>query len=474
MKMLTKSSRVILAVCVGLAAAAGVGSTAPGDLSSEAAADGSAKPGDASPTPVPLSGGQAGPTMGVAKGPIPHLLISLRTDKAIYKDGERVRLLGEVINGSGTASVASVVDLSVYRSLPAKGAGDRGSSAKAQQVIVYRSLLEPKNGRFDDDGYVIRFPAEENGSMFGGAQADFVAEATVRPRLDAGTDENDTSWPYAQTTFGAEQVSGLNVIILLTYPSLFVIATLVLVYRRFQDASVSGVFRTLYLVYAVTLLSLLGALVGPLIVSASPAVEALLRSSPVGIAKAASEKNEVVQWMVNFGGVLGSDDVFRGGFSIPFFVLVMALIGGAISMLITMPRFLRESAALSIIDAVQADGERNAKAAELRGAIFQQFIYIVTAPFLGMVVFSMATLADYKNAFALSILAFAVGFTSEQIVKRMVAFTGKVLEPDHTGERRDAGRAGAEPAEERQTQNGALTVVPPVRPDPPALRLDRS
>ena len=91
-------------------------------------------------------------------------------------------------------------------------------------------------------------------------------------------------------------------------------------------------------------------------------------------------------------------------------------------MLLKLPEFLHEYDQIP-----EGAMEEAVKVSELRAKVFRYFVYILTGPFLGMMAFSLSTLADYTNTLALSVIAFSVGFISDQIVESMLAVAGNVL-----------------------------------------------
>lgn len=348
---------------------------------------------------------------------VPRLLASIRTEKGIYKNGERVKILGKVVNIAGDTRVASVVDLRVFRKLkPEERERSPGLRTEKDREVVYRTLLEPQSTEFSDDGYVIQFPSQEV-ILWLTKQVEFDVGAEVIPR---GPGEGS----IAATSFAAEEIGNLKLlqVFLMLVGMLFYV--LLLIYLVFMKEPTKMAARNMLLVvYGSGLFFLLLALGGPLLISFSPTMEALFRTTPVGLVKATAEKVKDLQWMVNLGGVLGSDNALKGGYGIPLFVLILGMVGGVISMLLKFPEFLHE------YDVIEVGGrEETRQVSDLRAKLFRYFVYILTGPFLGMVVYSLVTLADYTNTLALSLMAFAVGFIAEQIVQAMLAVARNVLE----------------------------------------------
>lgn len=349
---------------------------------------------------------------------VPKLLVSIRTDKAIYKNGERVKLIGKVVNLTGDFAVASVVDLRVFRKVrPEQKEGAPGREADSKKEVVYRTLLEPKSADFSDDGYVIQFPTDDTLlALLFTKQVEFEVGADVTAR---GSGEGS----LAVASFAAEEIGYVNLFgFLLVFIGAIFYVLLLISWVFMKEPSKAAARTMLFAIYGSGLFFLLVALGGPLLISLSPTLEALLRTTPVGLVKGTTERIKDLQWMVNIGGVLGSDNILKGGYSVPLFLLVLGVMGGVISMLLKLPDFLHE------YDAIESGStQESVEVSNLRAKVFRYFVFIVTGPFLGMIVYSLAVLADYTNALALSIMAFSVGFISDRIVETMLSVSENVL-----------------------------------------------
>ncbi|MBI3304570.1 MAG: hypothetical protein HYZ72_21105, partial [Deltaproteobacteria bacterium] len=321
----------------------------------------------------------------------------------------------KVVNLTGDFPVSSIVDLRVFRKIKSE-AQEKGPGVglAESKEVVYRTLLEPKTADFSDDGYFIQFPTDT--SLLFSAQVEFEVGAEVIPR---GQGKGD----LAVTSFAAEEVGYLKILEILGVFAGGVLYVMLLIYLVFMKApSKKAASNMLLAIYLSGLFFLLVALGGPLLISLSPTTEVLLRTTPVGVAKATTEKVKDLQWMLNIGGVVGSDNTLKGGYGIPLFILILAVVGGVISMLLKLPEFLHDYDAIP-----EGAAEEAGQVSSLRAKIFKYFVYILTGPFLGMIVYSLVTLADYTNTLALSVMAFSVGFISDQIVETMLAVAGNVL-----------------------------------------------
>jgi hypothetical protein len=415
-----------------------------------------------SPATPPASSQPSGTSITKSDSRPPRLIISVSTDKGIYRDGELVGIRGKVENLNGTATPA-VVELVIYRlnarpSAPLTntdaGVDDQGDSAHTSvddsSRAVYRTLIETRGTDFSDSGYIVQFPSSDAKFMHADT-VEFSAEVNVKPigdpREQAGLPvEEANPIIFAATSFSAERVGIVKILLVLIYPAAGTLVILIIVYIVFMAKARKRSARwTLFAVYVLGLFALLGSLGGPLLVSSSPSTEALLRQTPVGIAKTAIVKGGDLQWAINIGGVM-DNSIIAGGYSVPLFVIVLSLVGGVISMLLKLPEFLAE------YDLIEEGGAaESAAVGRLRAGVFRQFMYIITAPFLGMAGYSISALAEYRNAFALSVMALAVGFVSQQIVDAMMTFSTNVLgRGSDSTKRQPPGDAEPDPAADRR------------------------
>ena len=353
---------------------------------------------EASAAPVsPVARPAAPPAIA---GP-PRLLISVRTEKSLYKNGERVKILGKVVNLSGDP-VPSVVDLRIFRK---DGSPDQPD---------YRVLVEPRTPDFSDEGFSVVLG--DDGSILHGQAVEFIVGAEAKSR---GGGEPS----LAATSFRGQEIGYLGVLKIFAVPVLIVLGFLVSSLWVFTLEPTRGAAKSaIWVIYASGLLFLLVALVGPVLISVSPTAETLIGTTPVGIAKVTTEKIKEMQWTINIGGTIGADNVLKGGYAVPLFVVVLAIVGCVINMLLKLPEFLREYEAIRAGQPGEAE-----RVSILRDNVFKYFVYILTGPFLGMMLYSLVTLADYTNALALSIMGFSVGFIADRIVETILIVAGNVL-----------------------------------------------
>lgn len=356
---------------------------------------------------VPAKGAEA------SKAPsTQRLLLSVRPDKAIYRPGERVRISGKLVN-LDAVPFSSVVMLEFFR---------RNAQEKVEDAATYTAIIEtrPSETSFMDEGYAIQVQESTSiGEAIRGQSVPFKVRASAWLQAQGASDKP----AYSETSFLVEDVGYAQLLKLIGLPVLLVVVFLALCLRWFtNEPTKHSAKQAMLLVYASGLLFLLLALAGPFLISFSPGTEALVRTTPVGIAKATTEKIKDLQWIVNLGGTISGDGIVKGGYAVPLFVIIWGVIGGVISMLLKLPDFLREYDAILAVQSGEAQA-----ASELRQRVFRYFVYILTGPFLAMMVFSLATLADYTNAMALGILGFSVGFASDSIVEAILSMTSGFL-----------------------------------------------
>lgn len=351
---------------------------------------------------------QQSPELHLQVGPsLPSLRVSVTTDKAIYRDGEKVSITGRVVNIDGEP-VRSLVDVRVA----VKGKTDGKADLENP---IYRNLLDVGMGEFVVDGYKVQMPAPDD--TLHDNRVEFTVVARAEP-IGGGVGD------VAVASFSSEQLGWIRVGRILVPPAMFFLGlTIAALAFTMGQPSRRGVKWALIALYTASLLFLLSALAGPLLISFSPGTEALFRTTPVGIVKIVGATDGANQWVLNVGGVLDANGKIGGGFTVPLYILILSLIGAVISMFLKLPDFLKMYRSMSD-DPTDAMKQASALGTEA----FKYFTYIVTGPFLGMIVFSLASLVESTNVFVLSVVAFSVGFISDGIVETMVSFSEGLLD----------------------------------------------
>ena len=337
-----------------------------------------------------------------------QLKVSVSTDKGIYRDGEKVKISGCVFDLSGGAGSA-LVDVRI-----AENPNENDPKADIENNAIYRTLLKVPMGPFVVEDYKIQLPASK--SALDDNRVKYAVAARVVP---IGEGDGDLVF----TSFAAVEIGWSRVFKILGPPAIFFVGlTVAALGFTMGKASKRGARYALIALYCASLMFLLFALGGPVLISFSPGTETLFRSTPVGIVRVAGDSNAASQWVLNVGGILGAEGNIGGGLAIPLYILILSLIGAVISMFLALPGFLRDYRAIP-----ETPGESVKPASVLVTEAFKYFTYIVTGPFLGMIAYSLASLLDATNTFVMAIVAFSVGFISDGIVETMVSFSTGLL-----------------------------------------------
>lgn len=323
--------------------------------------------------------------------------ISVRTDKGIYRAGERPKISGRMLYGVGNPATG-FARIQVNRKVGEKG------------TIIYDSIVEVRAGEFADENLIVQIPRGEI-LQFATRQIEYWIDVT------GITDKDDP--PKAYTQFTAEEVGVGGMLSLMAVPFLLILYMLLQVFPSFMRVPTKQNAKSmLTTIYILALIFLFIPLMVPLVVSVSSDLEALLRTTPVGFLKASMGRVDDLQWVVNIGGVPASGGVLKGGLGIPLLVLVISTLGAAINMLRKLPDFLRRYDQIPDEDSLVA--VPGGLGGELRGDLLKYLVYIISAPFIAMAAFSLMLIADYTNPHAVAIVAFSVGFISDTVVEAIL------------------------------------------------------
>ena len=257
-----------------------------------------------------------------------------------------------------------------------------------------------------------------------------------------------------------------------------------------------AMFRVLYFV---TFLSMVVPVVAVIAIPESPYLEDLMERAPIGLVQAAAPPNlPEPQWLVNVGGVVASSctepastdpsqapsepagaapespaggnaspsaagvippsegqeagpaipadtggeciQEVSGGLAIPFYMVMLSLLGAGINMTRSVPRVQRDSVmrhlpgddegtmetlvkapavAFGTTSAASYRDDGQARdAAALRGDAIEQFMYLLSAPFLAIAVYYLLQIAAEEiSTPVLVVMAFFTGLKSDRIVE---------------------------------------------------------
>lgn len=135
-------------------------------------------------------------------------------------------------------------------------------------------------------------------------------------------------------------------------------------------------------------------------------------------------------WVLNLGGYVvnaqncraeeGANTVckVRGGLLVPIYVIILALVGGSISLTRRLPEYQK----CANPEFVSTEKEAKLSQHEFREYLVFQMVQFVSAPFLAILAYF---LVDPANSVASVVLAFTAGFASESILLMVRALTEK-------------------------------------------------
>jgi hypothetical protein len=220
--------------------------------------------------------------------------------------------------------------------------------------------------------------------------------------------------------------------------------------------------------YCVIFLFLLLPLVAPYtFVHAFPGLQKAMKETPVGLVVAKPEpdsKDSKPQWLLNLGGhvVPSKDDAtvdeIVGGLAIPFYVVLLSLMGGTINMTRQVPllqdqaqnakftvgfvmtavkrlgaSFVVKKATLARaevdvpIPKDSAPQSIDTNTGDWRTGLLNQYMYLASAPFLAIATYYVLNLLGTTKVPILVIMSFSVGLISEHILVAITDFADGVI-----------------------------------------------
>jgi len=426
-------TRMNLACWFGVASVA-IASSAwaqtPASRTSSQSVSSPAPNGTSSPTPqnpTQLTG-------GVTQSAPQRVQVSVRTDKGLYRPGERPVISGRMLFGNGFPATG-FVRVNIYEMASATN-----GLTKGQEPVRYDNILDVRAGDFKDDGFVIPRPIEKvfqwstNQASYGvwvraitnsnDSQAPATPTSsptsTPTPTPTSTATSTPVSTEEAYTAFQSQETGIGSIFVFILGSVATLIYVLVMVQFAFLRTPTKAAGKTmLFMTYMIALVCLALPFLAPLVISSSSDLETLLRTTPVGFLKAPAGTPAETQWLVNIGGVLTANGELKGGVAIPLLILVLSLVGAAINMLRKLPHFL------NLYEAIPNGGVDVSGAGEsgedLRAGLFQYFVYILVSPFIAMTAYCLMNIVNYTNTNALMIVAFSVGFISDSVVEAILS-----------------------------------------------------
>lgn len=225
--------------------------------------------------------------------------------------------------------------------------------------------------------------------------------------------------------------------------------------------------------YSVIFLSLAGALVGPtLLMLAVPDLPEISGRVPVGLVVAKLTENSKPEWMLNLGGYVGEGErraangqpagpetvatvkdegigapvlrvmTLNGGIQIPLYVILLALIGGAINMTRKVPEFQslqpdQGSFWHQMGWGQQSDDKSNPKDDDgkhetkdehaWRKGLLDQYMFLIAAPFLAIATYYLLILLGTIQPPIIVLVCFSIGLISDRVVTAITKAAEKVL-----------------------------------------------
>jgi hypothetical protein len=242
--------------------------------------------------------------------------------------------------------------------------------------------------------------------------------------------------------------------------------------------------------YSVIFLSLSCALVGPtLLMLAIPDLPDISGKVPVGLVVARLTQDSKPQWMLNIGGYVESGDsaagavgngedgglstpvlrivTLNGGIQIPLYVILLAVIGGAINMTRQVPDFQsRQPGQPGLLHRMwsphapdeekeehdQEGGER--ESVPWRKGLLEQYMFLIAAPFLAIATYYLLVLLGTIQPPIIVLVCFSIGLISDTVVTAITEAAKKLL----------GGRTvREEPAAPSAPKPQRLPAAPPVK-----------
>lgn len=335
-------------------------------------------------------------------------------------------------------------------------------------------------------------------------EASYVGSVKTTDKEDAKPEE-----VTGATTLYLNQSAPLDMSIMLTVGAALMALLGSLVWL-FTLELTQGRARTLFrLTYVVILVALSVPIVLIAVAARSEQVVSAMEQAPVGLVKGQSDAVKKPQWLVNIGGAVrshapeaaaspetprpatedaaasatqppavASTPYIEGGLVVPFFVLILALLGGAINMTMKVPTIQEQYQAATLprsppgnmLNALAkspvalfsgSDGsvrltpEQAKVVSGIRRSLIAQYMFLLSAPFLAIAVYYLLqVVAREVEEPVLVLMSFATGIVSDKIVNGISAFAEGVLQTLRRG------RGGDTETEKPEDDAAKVTPLP--------------
>jgi len=226
--------------------------------------------------------------------------------------------------------------------------------------------------------------------------------------------------------------------------------------------------------YAIVAVALILPFIAPLAINYYPETVEVMAKSPVGIVKVGKANDQMLdQWALNIGGIASKakpeDEKYDipKGIVVPLYVLILAILGGAVNMTRELPKLQHDLASVWDMDfswsgikssmmfgkeqpdkpaatsseAVQVVAEKSNIGNELlskedrrrnhlRGELIRQHMYLMTSPLLAIVTYYMLFMVEGLLAESIPIvvvISFAAGLLHETVVSTISEYANFYL-----------------------------------------------
>lgn len=181
-------------------------------------------------------------------------------------------------------------------------------------------------------------------------------------------------------------------------------------------------------------------LIAPVLLTfAVPDLQERLEDSPVGLVKTPIGDDVVPQWALTIGFAKSEQDTaevegMQGGLVIPFYVLILSILGGAINMTRQVPRYHRVGAAESpnllesLFRSVREESpEKPEVTLEWRRGLVSDLMALLSAPVLAIATYYLLLWLELVQVPILVLVSFSVGLISEKILAAIKSLATKIV-----------------------------------------------
>lgn len=160
------------------------------------------------------------------------------------------------------------------------------------------------------------------------------------------------------------------------------------------------------------------------------------QSTPVPVEKEAKNEPVVGAWAINIGGYVSTCEKdadnktttcqVRDGLLVPLYFIILALMGGSISLTRRLPELQKQVST----EHIATEQQPKLTQYEFREHLIFQIVQFISAPFLAILAYYLIDPSNTTNAVA---LAFTAGFASETILLMVRSIANKITPSTSTG-----------------------------------------